>query len=451
MQPPTKKSKLPVFHLSGLRGISDSALSDILATLRDEGQLCADGTSRRNLARRVVREIQEFDTGYGPPIQKITLPGKDDHEDIEWSCCHPPAVLNWLACKSEKFGKLLRDTQRKHPCSQLNPWKLVWYCDESTPGCLLSMDLTRKSVAIYWSFSEFGYEALSKEACWMLGGILRCRTLSKVDGKMSCVFAKHLRSFFDGPHGLATAGWTIRTSMENFVVFGRLDTTIADESALRAIWSVKGSSGLKPCMLCRNVVSNRANFDLRGVDSIVDTSCDDYSKLDLHDDDSLWECADRVSAPMRKRNKEELEKILGVVASPNSILMDRPMRLHAKPASTTMYDAVHVLFVNGVFHTEVTLFLAACSSKIGLTYAQLHTFLQSWKWPKHLGNHAQQLFHARRERDNVFKAGASQCLSVYGILRDFVRRIIPQGALTKEKIFFGVVPNHRRVHENTGS
>ena len=47
--------------------------------------------------------------------------------------------------------------------SYTQPWSIVFYTDEASLGNLLRMDNTRKWHAFYFSVSEFGAEALSKE------------------------------------------------------------------------------------------------------------------------------------------------------------------------------------------------------------------------------------------------------------------------------------------------
>ena len=43
--------------------------------------------------------------------------------------------------------------------------------------------------------------------------------------------------------------------MGNDRLRARFHACIADEAALKASWSVKGASGTRPCILCRNIVS----------------------------------------------------------------------------------------------------------------------------------------------------------------------------------------------------
>ena len=196
------------------------------------------------------------------------------------SCTHG-AVLNFFASRSAVFSNTLHEVHVRQPSPPESPWKLVWYHDETTPGNILALDPTRKSTAIYWSFAELGFEALSKECFWMLGGILRYAHACEISGGMSCVFASHSRSFFGPEHNVATSGFTVHTHQGSVVIFARLGTVVADEAALKAAWSLKGASGLRPCAICSNVVGFRCEFDLDSGSALVDIACANHRNLKL--------------------------------------------------------------------------------------------------------------------------------------------------------------------------
>ena len=54
----------------------------------------------------------------------------------------------------------------EHPCSVEDPWNLVFYADEVTPGAALKHDNLRKMQALVWSFLELGPAELAKDIYW---------------------------------------------------------------------------------------------------------------------------------------------------------------------------------------------------------------------------------------------------------------------------------------------
>eukprot|EP00974_Lingulodinium_polyedra_P015872 1540754-Lingulodinium_polyedra.AAC.1 len=68
-----------------------------------------------------------------------------------------------------------------------------------------------------------------------------------------------VRLFFDPEgHNLQAAGMTLDlnggSAIRLFLSFGMF---LADEAALHMVFMCKGSSGLKPCMLCQNIFNER--------------------------------------------------------------------------------------------------------------------------------------------------------------------------------------------------
>ena len=97
-----------------------------------------------------------------------------------------------------------------------------------------------------------GTERLTKEANWMLGGILKTSVLAKLRSGAATLFRYVLLAMFGSTYNFLTSGCTIHKEHGVVTIFAKLDVIIGDESALRAMWGVKGSSGLKCCFLCKN-------------------------------------------------------------------------------------------------------------------------------------------------------------------------------------------------------
>ncbi len=77
-----------------------------------------------------------------------------------------------------------------------------------------------------------------------------------MQGNISAIIGALMRTFFDDTsHHMANSGMTLDLSHDGSKVklFMTMGSFIADEAALRAVFCCKGSSGLKPCLLCQNI------------------------------------------------------------------------------------------------------------------------------------------------------------------------------------------------------
>jgi hypothetical protein len=77
---------------------------------------------------------------------------------------------------------------------------------------------------------------------------------------------------------------------------------------------------------------------------------------DDHTDESLYQSVDILTAAHPHSGVGvfgELEKTMGMTWHEENLLNDLSLRPHVKPASTTMYDQMHVFLVNGLVNWEL--------------------------------------------------------------------------------------------------
>ena len=82
----------------------------------------------------------------------------------------------------------------------------MFYTDEVTPSNPLATLNKRKFQAMYWSFLEFGLNALSREEAWFTVCIEFTVTVNSVSAGLSQVVAAILRLFFSEGHNFQTTG-----------------------------------------------------------------------------------------------------------------------------------------------------------------------------------------------------------------------------------------------------
>ena len=85
---------------------------------------------------------------------------------------------------------------------------------------------------------------------------------------------------------------TCHTSEGAITVAANLKVVLADGAALKGIWSSKGASGMKPCLLCANVLMAR-RADLED-DDFITIECVDTKWFVLHRNRSIGDSADKL-------------------------------------------------------------------------------------------------------------------------------------------------------------
>ena len=154
---PAKLARLQTLR-DALPFISQSALAAILKISQRE-QL-PSGTRKDIRHARDTVALQA--TPYGPISQVINLSpagGADFHAEIQ----HPFAMLYYCCSTSSALSGLVKRCVQKQQPTLANPWRIIFYTDEITPGNPMGYKNLRKLWAIYWSILEFGPEVLSDE------------------------------------------------------------------------------------------------------------------------------------------------------------------------------------------------------------------------------------------------------------------------------------------------
>ena len=142
---------------------SASALGAILQAVKDTG-LPEGGVGRGAL--RDARDYQcNEETSYGSLIEHIWVKTSTG----EWHAipiCNPFAFLLVAVRDCCQFNSFLLARLQDHPSTPDNPWTLLIYSDEVTPGNPLATMNNRNFHAVYWSFLQLGSNALSNEEGW---------------------------------------------------------------------------------------------------------------------------------------------------------------------------------------------------------------------------------------------------------------------------------------------
>ena len=228
---------------TGLMGSNMRALAKVLRTLRDmsadDMDFILGGSSRGNLRRSIddlYRQVAEqvqvpLIKGGSMPIHFINI-----------------AKLWSVMVEEEADGGYTKQLLALPRSSREEPWHLIVYGDEITPGNVVHPDNARKSYGIAFTVREFGPDTITHTDAWFPWSVIRHTEYLKIKGGVSTVYRYVLRHLFltlksrDG----MDCGPRLGT------VYLGLSNLIMDGDAVHLTYHVFASGALLPCT-CLNL------------------------------------------------------------------------------------------------------------------------------------------------------------------------------------------------------
>jgi hypothetical protein len=322
---------------------------------------------------------------------------------------------------------------------------IIFYLDEVTPGDPLKPDLKRKFYAYYISFAEFGPEVLFKEEVWLTVAVLRTTMLDGVQAGVSGATRQLLHQMFLGDVPNFTTGVAIDLKHLGAKLFrGRLRHFIADAAALKYLFDIKGASGLKNCIECRNCWKKGHGVDYPNA---VTVACSDPSLYERRTDDDLYATYDFIQSQhgvVGPTRFKLLQISAGINYIPGGMLSAHDLRDIVRPISQKCDDWPHVFFQNGTFQLELQLLLERASEQnIQIGWHSFRAFSAAdWKFPKTIAVHcrsvAKVMFSEGREGacEKIIKWGVSECLVAFPLIRFIFDSLVPAAELVDEMASF---------------
>ena len=311
-----------------------------------------------------------------PLLRAAKLPTKTGLERFEWPFTLPQILLPHLVIHSPLWKRKLEETLERLPCSFERPWRLVVYWDDVGIGSAVKADNKRNVAAIYASFLEFG-TWLRDERSWMPLGVMRT-TVHKKDVGTSALIKYLVRAIFRRGSSLSADGVDVGGTR----IFARVHRILMDEGAGKDTFCAKGSSGLRPCWQCKNVVLNQednlADHDPSGY--FVKLSCCTPDKFDPQTSSEYIASYDdlvSLKGTISNARWEKLQTASGITVDETSLMSDIPAREIAPPSTYTR-DPMHVFLSSG----------GICGVEIYALYTKAKTTMPDlWnEWLASLGN-----------------------------------------------------------------
>ena len=404
--------------LSGIEGISDRALSRVVNALHEHPEALGASNSSSAYGRHVGSVIRTV----GTVKHTIAL---TTGQPLLWEVLALQDLLPHLCNESPPFCQLLGQIYSEYGAD----WHAVLYCDGVTPGAVLAPGNSRESLMWYTTLLEFGAK-LSHQELWSCIACIETAVSKLVPAQVSGLTRLLVKDMVCGDRAANVAGIVlpVGVDMRPEMVRVHYHATLADEEALSAMLGLKGASGIAPCAMRCWCVGKERQQDIDSgvrpltarVAGLVDITCCTKADILLKGDADVWEDCDHLAAAPPNR-LQDLERAVGINYHPDGISFDRALRRSFKPCTSHRYDPLHVLFSNGLLGAEIVLFLKEAKRHARVTFANFREYSELRRWMPTGRSSPSTVFSAHREKasDTYLKAGASELLAVYSLLREW--------------------------------
>ena len=160
IMPVQKDRPAKLARLNALRSkipyISHTALTAVLRIAKDDP---LPEVNNRVDVRHARRTVARQSTPYGTLV--ITIPMEGKHGKPKHVPLQNPHGMLWLAAQTKRYGTVLRERLAAVPSTLANPWRIILYSDEVTPGNVAKSCNARIEQAVYFTFVELGAAAFS--------------------------------------------------------------------------------------------------------------------------------------------------------------------------------------------------------------------------------------------------------------------------------------------------
>ena len=410
------------------QGISLAHLRWITNKLADDGE------------RLGVKALRQVAHARFAAVQRV-LPLPMAKGEYSWPVADPsllvPAMVRSFAALEEVFARALQ----RHPGTEEDPWHLLITWDELTPGSVLKPDNHRKSMVVNMSFRELG-QALHHDCCWWTIAVVKSSNIAKVIGGWSRMLRDLLHLVLLSPTGLQKVGLGMQLKGDFVNIHCKVGCLLSDGDGLRLALQWMGPGSLHPCFRHWNVLkkgSARAEHNSR----FVEIDCHSSAKFKTWRSGELAEAIDvvveahrqRIGGAMTASRLKEVQRHLGFRATQEGLLPDPVLRHHIDWVKVLRYDWAHTFLGDGILGADMWQVIEAAEKCKLFRQQDIQHFLQeSWVFPfatRHKQRDLWRFFADRGRTTNEHcqrvKAGMSDMLGLYGLLRHFVEVRAPAG------------------------
>ena len=287
-------------------------------------------------------------TPFGPLLQEMEIP-LDTGRPMKLLYAHPFALLHIMCQRSHTFFELLR---RSIAQSSHNSLGVILYSDETTIGNQLHPDRPRELLCLYWTFLQLPAWFRSRKVGWWPFTFLKASMQYDISGGLSKLMASALEVFFCQRLNMLLGILLTSLTGVSMLLRATFSCFLQDEKAHKQTWDVKGASGSKFCLQCKNVLRG-ANMEakLAGHPYLVYVGNARRADFDTHTADSFFEMVDVITEQRMVLGDTafaKLEQAYGIIWNPEGLLWNPKMRaLQVSPPTHTYWDWLHIAVGSG--------------------------------------------------------------------------------------------------------
>ena len=429
-----------VSDLASTQGVSKTGLATLLNTLNDQGLLndsLVSSSSIKGYRRQVQHAIEDgplhAKTPYGIMFQERELPtqaGKSQPiksaRTMPKDILHyikPLALLHYIASINASLYSLIKDAAKR----QGHRLRIVMYIDEINPGNPLAPDPAKLLQAVYWCFLGLPSWFLRRKDSWFCFALIRSKVVHRLEGGVSELMKIILTIFFPAQGDSFRKGCCLSHGSESFMFTASLAGFLADEKALKEIFSIKGQAGNLPCFSCLNVRNRWVNVD--GTNLLTHWDPDLIVKRKPNTDVHVAIMVQRL-ADASKTKREQMERDLGINYAPFGILFCPYLTEHVlKPVRNYIRDWMHTYVSGGVGGTHLALMCQALRG-VGCGLDIIQAYAHQITLPRSRGTVSDLYFKKELVATDHVRHFASDVLGMITILHMFlIEKIRPRGWL----------------------
>ena len=344
--------------------------------------------------------------------------------------CDPGELVQLILSSGPQLAKVYMKAHSLRPCTRENPWHIIIGFDEFLPGNPTAGQHSKKTMCLYFNFTELGSATLVEAASWMCPLILPTEVESDIPGGWSRVFADFLERCFFGRTGFLTAGVPICYGSDMFVLYADLGIIISDGDGLRKAFAWKGASSIRPCFKHDNCLKKGSGLGER-MDGFYEITHAVAADFHLRSHSDLFDAADKVAAAYRRLLSGAISnaryQLISKAEGLNYHAQALPWRMRLRTTidwlASFTYDWVHTMLQDGPMNIDMFLYLQTCQDF--LSFAQVEEWLLlDWKFPAAYASKGHALWrifcqwrkNGEGEHDKV-KCSASELLGCYALVR----------------------------------
>ena len=354
------------------------------------------------------------------------MPGVEKDAPVTFYLANVSKLVQHIVASCANYAALLEAASRAEPgvC-----FDLVVYNDEATGGNLLQ-PLSSKEVSLwYFCFKQLGW--LWTDVAWHPLCLIQHNEFDKIEGGFSaCV----KRILFELQNQNLTVGFPCAFPSGQSILRCNVKWIVSDLDSIRAALSVKGSSAMRCCLFCRNIVKKHAGLEAYS-DFFQDIASCNIHAFQEQTDQYFFDVWDNLLAEKARCTKavfNRKEIAAGFNVCPHALLSDRVLR-EIIPPSAFLLDCMQLFWANGVVSWEVN---SAYQQWATTNIGDLEAFLAlPWcfatagntrSWRVSMG-------HEYNFQGVAYKGSASNLMIFFPLFHYFLEGCMgPQGLMTKE-------------------